>query len=764
MADVGHAETDRQLNKLERRINAEYKQASEEVQGKLDDYLRRFQTKDEIKREKVQTGEITQDEYTKWRYGQVMIGKRWEEMRDTLAQDLTNTDKIAMSMVRGYMPEVYALNHNYGVYVTDLLTLGNDFSPTPKDTPGYGKSTPDGTMQTVRLYHGSFAKFDQFDFDAGKALKGGGSDMYGEGFYFTADKNQARMYGDNIYYVDVQYSTDFRTAKRSNGTREKDFSYNPETGYWVIPKEKADNIHIVGVEDVNTGEVEWKDPQRKASVGVSYTLYDRQTVENLIKKNPDLLPKPRVDVPKDLRWNKQHITSAITQGILQGEDIRKISKRLQGVTDMDRRAAIRNARTMTTSAENAGRSDSYVRAKEMGIPMEQVWLATLDERTRDSHRELDGEAIKVGDKWHHPKFSNGLRYPGDPDGPPAEVYNCRCTMVAVVDGVDPSIRPDAVSRNSKLGGMTYDEWKEEHQQRADARTARAQKSEQTADTIINGKDISATWKRRPNQFDFEIEDVINTQGFDGKPKVVSAEEFDRAVKESNFVAQRTYSAPDQETLNAYRDQLYNGKWYVDCSTGGAQYGQGMYCAADYTGTLTDGIKAEMEHYHNLGESRYGDAHHSYTETLTLDPSAKVITYRELMDIRTGNLSPDYRTDVINDLIKKSNYTDDEATFIRFNLNTGVTWNEVSAAAGRLTNERIQELSKEFPKIGEEAKKLYNEEHDRRIERSSMLQHKFSDPGSLAAALGYDAINAEGHGQSGSYTVILNRTKCIFKGE
>ena len=286
-----------------------------------------------------------------------------------------------------------------------------------------------------------------------------------------------------------------------------------------------------------------------------------------------------------------------------------------------------------------------------------------------------------------------------------------------------------------------------------------------ADTIINGKDISAAWKRRPDQFGFEIEDVINTQGFDGKPRVVSAEEFDEAIKKSNFVAQRTYSAPDQETLDAYRDQLYNGKWYVDCSTGGAQYGQGMYCAADYTGTLTDGIKTEMEHYRNLGESRYGDAHHSYTETLTLDPSAKVITYRELMDIRTGNLSLDYRTNVINDIIKKSNYTDDEATFIRFNLNTGgVTWNEVNAAAGRLTNERIQELSEEFSKIGEEATKRYNEEHDRRIERAKMLQHKFSDPGSLAAALGYDAINAEGHGQSGSYTVILNRTKCIFKGE
>lgn len=324
MTDYGHEETDKQLKKLERKIHAEYEQASKEVQTKLDDYLRRFRIKDNIKREAVAVGEITQEEYTKWRTGQIMIGKRWEEMRDTLAQDLTNTDKIAMSMVREYMPEVYALNHNYGTF----------------------------------------------------------------------------------------------------------------------------------------------EAEKESMIDTSYTLYDRQTVENLIKKNPDLLPKPSVDIPKDLKWNKQKITSAITQGILQGEDIRKISKRLRNVTDMDKRAAIRNARTMTTSAENAGRSDSYTRAREMGIEMEQIWLATLDERTRDSHRKLDGEKIKVGDKWHHPKFSNGLRYPGDPEGPASEVYNCRCTLIAQVAGIN--LNPSDISKrnNHKLGGMSYEEWKEEHQQRA----------------------------------------------------------------------------------------------------------------------------------------------------------------------------------------------------------------------------------------------------------------------------------------------------------
>lgn len=324
MTDYGHEETDKQLKKLERKIHAEYEQASKEVQTKLDDYLRRFRIKDNTKREAVAVGEITQEEYTKWRTGQIMIGKRWEEMRDTLAQDLTNTDKIAMSMVREYMPEVYALNHNYGTF----------------------------------------------------------------------------------------------------------------------------------------------EAEKESMIDTSYTLYDRQTVENLIKKNPDLLPKPSVDIPKDLKWNKQKITSAITQGILQGEDIRKISKRLRNVTDMDKRAAIRNARTMTTSAENAGRSDSYTRAREMGIEMEQIWLATLDERTRDSHRKLDGEKIKVGDKWHHPKFSNGLRYPGDPEGPASEVYNCRCTLIAQVAGIN--LNPSDISKrnNYKLGGMSYEEWKEEHQQRA----------------------------------------------------------------------------------------------------------------------------------------------------------------------------------------------------------------------------------------------------------------------------------------------------------
>lgn len=199
--------------------------------------------------------------------------------------------------------------------------------------------------------------------------------------------------------------------------------------------------------------------EHDTSLDLSFTLYDQYTLKNLVARDPNLLPLPSVDIPKDLRWNKQKINSVITQAVLQGDSIPKIAQSLRRVTDMNHSAAVRNARTSMTAAQNAGRVESYKHAQDMGIDMQQEWLATLDGRTRHSHRQMDGERIAVAkDKWHPAKFSNGCRYPGDPQGPAWEIYNCRCTLVAAVEGIDQSDAP----RNSKLGGMSYDEWKNAH--------------------------------------------------------------------------------------------------------------------------------------------------------------------------------------------------------------------------------------------------------------------------------------------------------------
>lgn len=197
-------------------------------------------------------------------------------------------------------------------------------------------------------------------------------------------------------------------------------------------------------------------------VDTAFVLYDADTIERLIKDDPNLLPV-NPNIPKIEQWNHSHITTAITQGIIQGESIPKIAKRLQIVVGMDERASLRNARTATTGAENAGRMASYRRAQALGINVEKKWLATYDSRTRHSHAMIDGERAKVD-----AKFSNRCRYPGDPEGPPSEIFNCRCTLIPVVDGKDDNSWKDNVLVDDK----GYEVWKEEHRQALKKRGAK----------------------------------------------------------------------------------------------------------------------------------------------------------------------------------------------------------------------------------------------------------------------------------------------------
>lgn len=709
MIDYAHKETDKIIEDLGKSFRKEYAKAYLETSKKLNDYLKGFEKRDAAKRkalEDAKKSDISIDEkrklekeYKDWRVNQMLTGDRWKEMLDTMSQDYINANDKARGMVNDKALDVYALNHNYGTYQVETETL----------------------------------------------------------------------------------------------------------------------------------------------LDTSYTLYDRSTVNRLISKNPKMLPEAskrtldRIKRNKEKVWCQQKLQSAILQGVIQGEPLMKIAGRLRSVSNMTTAQSMRNARTMLTNAQSAGRYDSYRRAKDIGLNIKVVWIATLDQHTRHEHRMLDGQMQDVDE----PFLVDGekIMYPADFGGadykvPPELIYNCRCTIGAAVPGTKLYEEGlEGIERFSRLEGMSYEEWKGMHEEEAAAAPEHV---------VVQGRDITATWSRRPDQFDFEIEDVINAQGFDGKPRVVSKEEFDEAVKAANggdgFIAQRSYSAPDLETLDAYRDQLYNGKWYVDCSTGGAQYGQGMYCAADYSGKLSDGIKAEMAHYKELYtmdlrdesipfEQRlfaarstlsgkgYGDEaslewaeayiskdkgtakklmevisedkrdeinnilrteviNPSYTETLTLDPSAKIITYDEAMKARGDAISKArdeyyaFKADeevasrtkkYINSLdmsetqkkVLMSNYHFESYEESTSELLSSLTDKEKAEVISVARGDSISNIKKEV------------KEEERRLEDKYRNGLPNMDVGAYAAALGYDAINAEGHGASDSYTVVLNRTKLII---
>ena len=166
--------------------------------------------------------------------------------------------------------------------------------------------------------------------------------------------------------------------------------------------------------------------------GYSFTLTDRDTVKHLATTDKSLLPFRELDPAKDIPWNMKKINSQVLQGIIQGESIPNISKRIMNVQEMNKDAAIRSARTIVTGAENKGRQDSYERATADGIIIKREWIATNDARTRDWHTELDGQLADVDEYFEN---AIGLiKYPGDPSADGANVYNCRCTIAAKVIG------------------------------------------------------------------------------------------------------------------------------------------------------------------------------------------------------------------------------------------------------------------------------------------------------------------------------------------
>lgn len=130
-----------------------------------------------------------------------------------------------------------------------------------------------------------------------------------------------------------------------------------------------------------------------------------------------------------LGWNNQRLAMLVNQEISRGiasalsyiDVARNVQKKFQiGINNAQRIARTEGHRVQTTAAFHAQHH-----AVDYGCDILKQWDATLDARTRDSHREVDGELREIDED-----FSNGLRYPGDPEGRPEEVINCRCALLS----------------------------------------------------------------------------------------------------------------------------------------------------------------------------------------------------------------------------------------------------------------------------------------------------------------------------------------------
>jgi len=236
-------------------------------------------------------------------------------------------------------------------------------------------------------------------------------------FRFNARSPRAeRWLSEHSSQLITDITEDIRIAARQHLVAGMEAGLNPRTTA----------LSLVGRIDRATG--------RRVGGVLGLTSAQERFVTNaraeLMSGDPDLLRNYLTRERRDRRFDR-HVMAAIREGrALESATIERMLGRYS-----DRLLELRGetvARTESMTALNQSNIEAYQQAIDSGAIRRQdvrkVWIATNDGRTRDSHRDIDRESVGIDQP-----FSNGLMYPGDPNGPASEVINCRCTMLTRVD-------------------------------------------------------------------------------------------------------------------------------------------------------------------------------------------------------------------------------------------------------------------------------------------------------------------------------------------
>ncbi len=125
------------------------------------------------------------------------------------------------------------------------------------------------------------------------------------------------------------------------------------------------------------------------------------------------------------------IINELSEGFRNGESIPQLSNRIKDMPEFDIKRATLVSRTEIISSSNAGTLQGY---KESGVVIGKEWSSTKDERTRDHHKDAEGQRVPIDD----PFIVDGdlLDYPGDNshNAKASNIIQCRCSLIPILEG------------------------------------------------------------------------------------------------------------------------------------------------------------------------------------------------------------------------------------------------------------------------------------------------------------------------------------------
>lgn len=132
------------------------------------------------------------------------------------------------------------------------------------------------------------------------------------------------------------------------------------------------------------------------------------------------------ELGRDMARLKKSISNELTRGVASGMAYADIANILKKTARIPLGRAKTIVRTEGHRIQQSSQEDARQAAKSKGADVVKQWDSTLDGKTRDSHRKLDGQIREVDEPFE----INGKKamYPGEFNDP-AEDCNCRCVAL-----------------------------------------------------------------------------------------------------------------------------------------------------------------------------------------------------------------------------------------------------------------------------------------------------------------------------------------------
>ena len=177
-------------------------------------------------------------------------------------------------------------------------------------------------------------------------------------------------------------------------------------------------------------EIVKKSAMEKGVTGIRFDMVNEYKVKAILKQGGKLpYKKLNINIPKDVKFYESKVQTILLRGVVGGKSKEEIAKDFAQALHVGQSGALRMAKFAITNAIETGKQDRAEHLASMGAYTAKYWVNVGDDRVRHAHVEAGNRYTEKSPIfWDSPFIVGGeeLMYPGDPNGSPWNIENCRC--------------------------------------------------------------------------------------------------------------------------------------------------------------------------------------------------------------------------------------------------------------------------------------------------------------------------------------------------